>query len=57
MRGLPQMGKLKAYLFGFFASFYPVAAAWFSVGPVVEFARWVGLAGSTGFWPWSFSWA
>jgi hypothetical protein len=43
--GLPQMGKLKAYLFGFFASFYLVAAAWFSVGPVVEFARWVGLGG------------
>jgi len=45
MWGLPQMGKLKAYLFGFFASFYLVAAAWFSVGPVVEFARWVGLGG------------
>ena len=45
MWGLPQMGKLKAYLFGFFASFYLVAAAWFSVGPVVEFAQWVGLGG------------
>jgi hypothetical protein len=45
MRGPPQMGKLKAYLFGFFASFYLVAAAWFSVGPVLEFARWVGLGG------------
>jgi hypothetical protein len=39
----PQMGKLKAGLFGFFASFYLVAAAWFSMGPVLEFARWAGL--------------
>jgi len=42
MRGLP-MRNLKACLFGFFASFYLVAAAWFSVGPVIEFARWLGL--------------
>jgi len=38
-----KMGNLKAYLFGFFASFYLVAAAWFSVGPVMELARWLGL--------------
>jgi hypothetical protein len=38
-------GKLKAYLFGFFGAFYLGAAAWFSVGPVLEFARWLGLGG------------
>jgi|SRR5262245_786773 len=38
-----KMGNLKAYLFGFCASFYLVAAAWFSVGPVMEWASWLGL--------------
>ena len=38
-----KMGNLKAYLFGFFASFYLVAAAWLSVGPAMELARWLGL--------------
>ena len=38
-----KMGNLKAYLFDFFASFYLVVAAWFSVGPVMELARWLGM--------------
>src|SRR5262245_10174224 len=38
-----KMEKLKAYLFGMFAGIYLGAAAWFSVGPVMELARWLGL--------------
>ena len=30
-------------MFGFFGAFYLVAAAWFSVGPAMELARWLGL--------------
>ena len=39
------MEKVKAYLFGMLGGIYLGAAAWFSVGPVMEFARWLGLGG------------
>ena len=39
------MEKVKAYLFGMFGGFYLGAVAWFSVGPVMEFAHWLGLGG------------
>jgi hypothetical protein len=37
------MQKVKAYLFGMLAGIYLGVSGWFSVGPVMDFARWVGL--------------